>query len=88
MLSSLPGLSLDKSKAFVTNYSCPSKLRKIYENKKINNDEKKKFLEDKFFDILTPAQKKPKALQLQNKLSHKLFHIFTSLDSDKVFDEV
>ena len=89
MLSTIPSVSTEKSRSLVRTYSCPLSLRQIYENKNLNIIEKKNFLQDKFQDLdsISLSQNCRKN-RLENKLSNRFFHIFTSLDDKKLFDEI
>lgn len=87
MLSTIHSISLEKSKLLATSFSCPILLRNIYKNEELSIENKKLFLQDKFYDfnklLLSQNNKK---IRMENILSNRLYQIFTSLDPETLFN--
>ena len=88
MLSTIPSVSTEKSRALACTFSCPLLLRNTYSDKNLSILDKKNILQDKFQDFssssLTQNNKKNR---IESKLSNRIFQIFTSFDDKKLFDE-
>ena len=98
MLSSIPSVSQDKAKSLSRIYSCPTALRLSYQNPAISDNDKKLLLQKSFHFVADENQEfsgiekmnvkvKLKNSRVEAKLSKKLFHIFTEMDPDFLFDE-
>ena len=87
MLSTVNSISIEKSKILTSSFSCPNLLREIYFDSDLSEENKKNILQDKFHDLsLTLSSQNNKKNRKENKLSLRLYHIFTSRDPEKNFD--
>ena len=87
MLSTVNSISIEKSKILTLSYSCPILLRKIYLDPDLSIEDKKNILQDKFHDLsLSSSSQNNKKNRMEYKLSHRLYHIFSSSDPEKKFD--
>ena len=98
MLSSIPSVSQEKAKSLSRIYSCPTALRLSYQNPATSDNDKKLLLQKSFHFVTDENQEfsgiekmnvkvKLKNSRVEAKLSKKIFHIFTEMDPDFLFDE-